>query len=112
VTTQPVTRADAAWMLAAAGQSLHYSPEPRVITRLIEAASLLGRDDVALAHMARFRAAFPADYRTWTRATPDCWRARSAAAGGERRQPLSATAGRRPGSAPTCRRAFPAGARR
>ena len=67
VTTQPVTRADAAWMLAAAGQSLHYSPEPRVITRLIEAASLLGRDDVALAHMARFRAAFPADYRTWTR---------------------------------------------
>jgi hypothetical protein len=67
VTTQPVTRADAAWMLAAADQSLHYSPEPRVITRLIEAASLLGRDDVALAHMARFRAAFPADYLTWTR---------------------------------------------
>ncbi|MFD2377686.1 Wzy polymerase domain-containing protein [Ottowia pentelensis] len=66
VTTRPVTRADAAWMLAAARQSLHYSPEPRVITRVIEAASLLGRDDIALAQMARFRAAFPADYRRWT----------------------------------------------
>ena len=66
VTTRPVTRADAAWMLAAARQSLHYSPEPRVITRVLEAASLLGRDDIALAQMARFRAAFPADYRRWT----------------------------------------------
>ena len=66
VTTRPATRADAAWMLAAARQSLHYSPEPRVITRVIESASLLGEDELALAHMARFRAAFPADYRTWT----------------------------------------------
>ncbi|MEZ5606609.1 MAG: Wzy polymerase domain-containing protein [Burkholderiaceae bacterium] len=66
VTTRPVTRADAAWMLAAASRCLHYSPEPRVIIRVIESASLLGQDDLALAHMARFRAAFPADYRAWT----------------------------------------------
>ena len=66
VTTRPVTRENAAWMLDAASALLHYSPEPRVIERVIEAATLLGRDDVALAQLARFKAALPAEERQWS----------------------------------------------
>ena len=44
---------------------LHYSPEPRVIERLIKSATYLGRDDEAVLHLARLRAAFPQEYETW-----------------------------------------------
>ena len=44
---------------------LHFSPEPRVIERLIEAAILLGQDDLALLHMARYRAAYPKEFALW-----------------------------------------------
>jgi O-antigen ligase len=46
---------------------LHYSPEPRVIERAIESATLLGRDREAVLLLARFRAAFPQEYETWRR---------------------------------------------
>ena len=65
VTTRPATRENAAWMLEAASRLLHYSPEPRVIERVIESATLLGRDDLALAQLARFKAAFPVEERRW-----------------------------------------------
>ncbi|HOB67221.1 Wzy polymerase domain-containing protein [Ottowia sp.] len=67
VTTRPAVRDNAAWMLPAALQALHFSPEPRVIINVIESATLLGRDDVALAHLARFRAAFPKEHADWVR---------------------------------------------
>ncbi len=44
---------------------LHFSPEPRVIERLVEAAILLGQDEVALLHMARYRAAYPKEFAAW-----------------------------------------------
>ena len=65
VTTRPVTRETAPSLLPAALKALHYSPEPRTAIKLIESASLLGQDDLALAHMARFRAAFPKEYEAW-----------------------------------------------
>ena len=65
VTTRPAVRDNAAWMLPAALQTLHFSPEPRVIQKVIESATLLRRDDVALAHLARFRAAFPREQQQW-----------------------------------------------
>ena len=46
-------------------QALHYSPEPRVVRRVIESATLLGKDDQAVLHLARYRAAFPQDYQAW-----------------------------------------------
>ena len=52
-------------MLPDALRLLHYSPEPRVIERVIESAVYLKRDDIALAHMARFRAAFPKEWEQW-----------------------------------------------
>lgn len=65
VTTRPATRDNAEWMLPEALKALHFSPETRVITKVIESATLLGQDRLALAHLARFKAAFPAEYQRW-----------------------------------------------
>ncbi len=62
--TEP-TPANAARLRALAEELLHYSPEPRVIERLIEADLLLGRHDDAQFQLARFRAAFPKDCADW-----------------------------------------------
>ena len=66
VTTVPVTRANAAAVYPLAEDLLHYSPEPKVVEKLIESASLLGHDDVAAAHIRRYRAAFPQEYAAWS----------------------------------------------
>lgn len=44
---------------------LHYSPEPRVIEKVIESAVMLRRDDEALRHLVRYRAAFPQRHAQW-----------------------------------------------
>lgn len=67
LTITPLTRANAQWSYDSALELLHYSPEPRVIERVIESASLLGRDQLALAHLARYRAAFPKEHEEWAR---------------------------------------------
>ncbi|MDM0039478.1 Wzy polymerase domain-containing protein [Variovorax sp. J22G21] len=66
----PVTQANAAEIHAMAERALHFSPEPRVIVKLIESAALLGRDDEAFAQAERFRRAFPADYARWLTGQP------------------------------------------
>ena len=66
VTTRPVTRENAPWMLLESLKALHFSPEPRVITKVIESATVLGREDLAIAHLARFTAAFPDRYQQWS----------------------------------------------
>ena len=65
VTTRPAVPANAARLLPEALQALHFSTVPRVITRVIESATLLGQDELALAHLARFRAAFPQAHADW-----------------------------------------------
>jgi O-antigen ligase len=55
-------------MHALALQLLHYSPEPRVIEKLIASAWLLGRDEEALLYLARYRAAFPDEHARWAAA--------------------------------------------
>jgi O-antigen ligase len=67
LTLTPLTRANAQWTYDTALQLLHYSPEARVIEKVIESALLLGHDDVALAHLVRFRAAFPKEHAQWAR---------------------------------------------
>lgn len=64
----PLTRDNALWTFNTATELLHYSPEPRVIEKIIESAVMLGRNDEAVAHLARYRAAFPEDYARWTQA--------------------------------------------
>ena len=64
----PLTRENAQWTYHTATALLHYSPEPRVIERAIESATLLGMDAEAVAHLARLRAAFPKEYGQWSSA--------------------------------------------
>lgn len=64
----PLTRENAQWTFDTASALLHFSPEPRVIEKVIESAVMLGRDADALRHLARFRAAFPVDYARWAAA--------------------------------------------
>jgi len=44
---------------------LHFSPEPRVVEKLIESAVLLHHDDEVKINLARFRAAFPEAHDRW-----------------------------------------------
>ena len=61
----PLTPGNAAQVHAMARELLHYSPEPRVIEKLIESAVMLGREREALRYLARYRAAFPTEHARW-----------------------------------------------
>jgi hypothetical protein len=67
LTTTPLSRSNAQWTFDTASALLHYSPEPRIIEKVIESAVMLGRDDEAMAHLARYRAAFPKEHAAWAR---------------------------------------------
>lgn len=58
----PLTRDNAEAMQALGKSLLHFSPEPRVVEKLIDALVMLGRDDEATFYLARYRAAYPDDY--------------------------------------------------
>jgi len=68
LTTTALKRGNAQWIFDTATALLHYSPEPRVIEKVIESAVMLGRDDEALLHLVRYRAAFPDEYTKWRHA--------------------------------------------
>jgi O-antigen ligase len=68
LSTTALTPQNAAAQYAMARELLHYSPEPRVIEKLIESAVLLGYDDEAVQYLARFRAAFPQEHARWVKA--------------------------------------------
>ena len=65
LTTAPLTAANAGHLHALAVQLLHFSPEPRVVEKAIESAVLLGRDDVAVYYLQRYRAAYPKEHALW-----------------------------------------------
>jgi hypothetical protein len=44
---------------------LHFSPERRVVERVIDSALLLGRNAEAVFYLQRYKAAFPAAYADW-----------------------------------------------
>ena len=68
LTMSAVSRSNAARMFALASASLHYSPEPAVVERLIESEVALGMDDAALLDLARYKAAFPKEHAAWAKA--------------------------------------------
>ncbi|HWT17656.1 MAG TPA: Wzy polymerase domain-containing protein, partial [Variovorax sp.] len=70
LTLTRVTPANAAAMHSLAERTLHFSPEPRVIVKLIESAELMGRDQEARDQAERFRIAFPAEYERWLKGQP------------------------------------------
>jgi O-antigen ligase len=65
LTITPLARDNAAWTHDSAADLLHFSPEPRVIEKLIDSSVMLGRSDEAVLQLARFRAAFPQAYAQW-----------------------------------------------
>ena len=65
LTTTPVTAENAARINTMAHGLLHFSPEARVVEKLIDSAVLLGRHDEARFYAARYRAAYPAEYASW-----------------------------------------------
>ncbi|MES2951908.1 MAG: Wzy polymerase domain-containing protein [Pseudomonadota bacterium] len=67
LTTTPLTAANAAQLNAMARQLLHFSPEPRVVEKLIESAVMLGRNDEALFYLQRFQVAFPQAHASWAK---------------------------------------------
>ncbi|WP_369660357.1 PglL family O-oligosaccharyltransferase [Variovorax sp. V15] len=65
LTLTTVTPANAAEMHSLAQRVIHFSPEPRVIVKLIESAELLGRESEARAQAERFSDAFPQEFARW-----------------------------------------------
>jgi Virulence factor membrane-bound polymerase, C-terminal/O-Antigen ligase/Protein glycosylation ligase len=64
--TTPVTPASAPRVLSLAADLIHFSPEPRVIEALIESATMLHLDDVAMFHLGRYKEVYPKDYAAWS----------------------------------------------
>lgn len=65
LTLATLTPENAQQMNILAGEMLHFSPEPRVIERVIESAKLLGQEDEVAQEARRYRAAFPREYARW-----------------------------------------------
>ncbi len=65
LTTTSVTAENAAQLRGLALDLLHFSPEPRVVEKLIESSTMLGRNDEAAYYLARYRAAFPQAHARW-----------------------------------------------
>ena len=67
LTTTALTADNAAYQNALAQAMLHFSPEARVVQKVINSAQLLGRTDEVAFYATRYRAAFPKDYDGWMR---------------------------------------------
>jgi O-antigen ligase len=65
LTLSSVTPANAMAINRSAHALLHFSPEARVVAKLIDSALVLQRTDEAVFFMRRFRAAYPNDYARW-----------------------------------------------
>jgi O-antigen ligase len=62
----PLTQASAPRILELSLHLVKWSPEPRIIEKLIESAVMLGQDDVAQFHIRRYRIAYPLAYAKWS----------------------------------------------
>jgi len=66
LTLTPLDEDNAAYIHALAKEMLHFSPEPRVVEKVIESAVLLHRDDEALFYLQRYKVAFPTQHARWS----------------------------------------------
>lgn len=71
LTLTPLDGDNAVHMHALAKAMLHFSPEPRVVEKVIESAVMLRRDDEALFYLQRYMAAFPVQHARWSAALKD-----------------------------------------
>ena len=61
----PLSKETAPRILALSSELIHWSPEPRVIEKLIESAVMMGLDELAMFHLQRYRAAYPKAHAIW-----------------------------------------------
>jgi O-antigen ligase len=61
----PLSQETAARVLQLSSELVRWSPEPRIIERLIESSVMMGLDDVAAFHLKRYKTAYPAAYLAW-----------------------------------------------
>ena len=66
----PLTPQTAARVHALAQATLSFSPEPRVVVKLIDSARLLGLEQEAQFHLARLRVVYPEAYARWLAGKP------------------------------------------
>ncbi len=71
LTTSTVDAGNAAQINQTARQLLHFSPEPRVIEKLLASARVLHRDDELAYFVERYRAAFAQQHARWLAAQDD-----------------------------------------
>jgi O-antigen ligase len=62
----PLSPQTAPRVLQLSSELVFWSPEPRVIEKLIESATMLEMHDVALFHWRRYRQAYPVAYEAWS----------------------------------------------
>ena len=65
LTVTPLTADNAAHLNQLAHGLLHFSPEARVVEKLVESAQMLGRGDEAQFFATRYQAAYPKEHGTW-----------------------------------------------
>ena len=66
----PVSEQSAPYVLQLGEQLLHFSPEAKVVEKILDAALVLQRQDLIALYAPRFAAAFPQDYQHWREAHP------------------------------------------
>ena len=64
----PLSRETAPRVLELSNELVRWSPEPRIIEKLIESATMMQQDELALFHLKRYKAAYPAAYTRFTSA--------------------------------------------
>ena len=62
-----LSKETASRILALSSELIHWSPEPRVIEKLIESAVMMGLDELAMFHLQRYREAYPKAHAIWAR---------------------------------------------
>lgn len=67
-TITPLTQNNAEQLHAMGLQLLHFSPEARVVEKLIECAVMLGRDEEARFYLGRYKDAYPQEHARWAAA--------------------------------------------
>jgi O-antigen ligase len=71
LTISTLTIENAAHIHGVAADLLHFSPEPRVIEKLLESTALLGLDEERRFYLLRYQAAFPKNHAHWLQKDAD-----------------------------------------
>jgi O-antigen ligase len=54
-------------VLELSSELVRWSPEPRIIEKLIESSVMMGLDDIAMFHLQRYRTNYPAAHAAWSK---------------------------------------------